>query len=229
MTFAEGYIEDPQPVWPEPGASPPEPEAAPFTVPEGKFACGELTEEGHACLEYFDTPNKAGVHRWNAHKIRSKKGKRAQEAAGGPSADRSPPSVTINLGGGSSGGKKGDAADLAQVEKRAQELVTTAAGLALLVGMREDAADLQRGSADWAKAVRDLAEYEEWLIKLATGGEATGRAFAWLNLLLATGALAMPSLLRHGVLPEGMAEYARNAFAVAQTIGAEGEPGAQAV
>jgi hypothetical protein len=234
MTFSEGLpaegelapeIDQPAGYVPAPG---PEPKSF-VVVPEGMVPCGEVNAEGHACLEYFDTPAKAGVHRWNVHQVRSKKSKRARDAAGGPSGDKAPPSVTINLGGKSSSGKGGDAAELAAVEKRAQELVTTVAGLALLVGAKADAADLQHGSAAWAKAVRDVAEYEEWLRKMAKGGETTGRALAWFNLALATAALAMPSLLRHGVLPDGLADYARQAFTTAQGLSAEGDASAQAV
>lgn len=209
MSFAEGVAQDPP--WPVDELA-----AQHEEIPEGFTACGYVEPgTGHMCPEYFETPAKAGVHRWNAHKVRGSK-KKGKAKAEGTSNDRVPPTIQFNLGGDGKGGK--DPA-LDQVEKRAQQFITTAASLCLLVGLREDAADLAHGSEEWAHAVREVAEYEEWLRKLAAGGETTGRAIAWFNLSLATAALAVGPLLRHGVLPAGLADMAREAFGVAQAEG----------
>ena len=74
-----------------------------------------------------------------------------------------------------------------------------------------------------AKAVRDLAEYEEWLRKLAAGGELTGRAMAWVNLALVLCAMLVPILLRHGALPENMAAMLGNIFATADQLATDAQ------
>jgi hypothetical protein len=219
VTFAEGVPGDASAASIDTGIPDPEPtDATDPPIPPGRFACGVAP-----CMEHFETAAKAGVHRWNAHQVRGKKSTKAREAAGGASGDRVPPSVTFNLGGPGGGGKD---ATLDDVEKRARDLLTTISAFFLIAGLRDDAADLQKGSEPWAKAVRDLAEYEEWLRKMAAGGETSGRITAWINLLLVTVGLAAPVLVRHGMLPEGMAEKAREAFGIAQT---EGDPSAQTV
>lgn len=121
-----------------------------------------------------------------------------------PKADQAPASVVLNLGGDS---KKKDP-DLEAVEARAKQLVGLIAALVLLAGQADDAVDLQKGSEAWAKTVAELAEYEPWLKKLAAGGEMAGRTAAWISLVVATAALALPILVRHEALPAQIAAFA---------------------
>lgn len=113
--------------------------------------------------------------------------------------------VTVQLGGGPAGRVAKDDPALAQVETRATQLAQSVAAILLLAGQQADAADIGRGAEGWAKSVRHVAEYEEWLRKLAAGGETTGRAMAWVELAVATATLALPILMRHGALPEQLA------------------------
>ena len=82
---------------------------------------------------------------------------------------------------------------------------------------------MNKGAPAVAKAVRDLAEYEEWLRKLAAGGELTGRAMAWVNLALVLCAMLVPILLRHGALPENMAAMLGNIFATADQLATDAQ------
>jgi len=178
-------------------------------IPEGFKQCAEP-----GCSELFEPTGPGSQWRkfCDTHKPapREKKAKK-------PKRDTAPPSVTFNIGPKA---KPKDAA-LQAVEDRARELVQLAAAITLIAGLQADAIDLQNGSDAWAKTVRDLAEYEDWLKKLASGGETTGRAMAWVQFALATVALLMPILMRHEALPSGIAKMATQAFAVAEATGAE--------
>jgi hypothetical protein len=133
-----------------------------------------------------------------------------------PATDKAPPSVTINLETGK--GKKD--AGLEQVEKRALQLIQGGAAILLLAGLQADAVDLNNGAKPIAGAVRDLAEYEEWLRKLAAGGESAGRLMAWINLLVVVAAVGVPIAARHKVLPEKWAQASADMFANAEAFSA---------
>jgi hypothetical protein len=120
--------------------------------------------------------------------------------------DRPPANVNLNFGPRSAPPKKD--AQLQAVQDRAEQLATTIAAVVLLTGHPDDSADIARGVPVWSKAVRDLAEHEEWLRKLAAGGETSARAMAWLNLLIASATIALPILIRHEVLPQNIAALA---------------------
>lgn len=134
---------------------------------------------------------------------------------GRPAGDHAP-QINLNLGGGSSG--KGVDKDLAAVEQRAKQIATTVAALVVLMGQQADAIDINNGAEQWAASVRQLAEHEEWLKKLATGGETSARAMAWLQFAIATGTLALPILIRHEVLPSNLAEIASNMIETSATL-----------
>jgi hypothetical protein len=161
-----------------------------------------------------------GAHKYQSHGIKGAGAKKKKAPA-----DKPPTSVNINLGANKSTGKD---KDLAAVEERAKQLMQTVAALLLLTGNQADSGDLARGADPWSKSVRELAQYEDWLRKLAAGGEMTGRAMAWINLTLVTLSIATPILVRHKVLPDNLAELATNMFNIASAIPSEGEPVAEA-
>jgi hypothetical protein len=123
--------------------------------------------------------------------------------------ERAPNSVKVQIGA-SRPSPRGSAKDkqLAAVEARAEQLATTVAALVLLAGQQNDAMAIQNGSKMWAQSVRGVAEYEEWLRKLAAGGETSGRAMAWLQLAIATASIVLPILINHGALPDNIADLA---------------------
>jgi len=129
-----------------------------------------------------------------------------RKGAGG--TDRAPGSIKIQLGAGAPRGSKKDA-ELEKVEERAKQLVELIATLILVAGQVEDSTDLIKGAPAFARATKDLAQYEEWLRKLAQGGDTAGRATAWMGFIVATLAMLLPILLRHGALPKNIADLAR--------------------
>ena len=161
--------------------------------------------------------NLAGLasHR-NTHKPKAERAER-------PKADKAPTSIHVNLGSKAAPRKD---AELAAVEARALQIAQTAAALVLLTtGSRPDAMAIQGGAEGWAKAVRELAVHEEWLRKLAAGGEPAGRMIAWVNFLMATGAIAVPIMLNHGWLPENVTAMAASVFATGAQMAAEAPGG----
>ena len=175
-------------------------------VPDGRMKqCGQI-----GCEQLFSTDGPGGHFRKYCDEHQPPKKSKAKGKR--PKRDTAPPSINFNIGPKA----KGKDPALQAVEDRAKELVQLAAAITLIAGLQADALDLQRGSDAWAKTVRDLAEYEDWLKKLASGGETTGRAMAWVQFALATVALLMPILMRHEALPAGISKMASQAFAVAE-------------
>jgi len=132
-----------------------------------------------------------------------------------PRSDKAPRSINVNLGQPKATTKD---KQLQAVEDRARQLVQIAAALVLLAGQVEDSADIAKGSEVWATSVRDLAQHEAWLRKIASGGEASARAVAWLQFVVASLAIALPILLRHGALPANIAKVAEQFIGVAETL-----------
>ena len=125
--------------------------------------------------------------------------KRRRKGGGGGGAPR----ITVNVGGARRSAKVED--DLARVEVQAAQLARLVAVVIHAVGQTDDAADIVRGADPWAASVRGLAEHEAWIRKLAAGGENSARAMAWLQFAIATGALVLPILVRHGAVPDHIA------------------------
>lgn len=139
--------------------------------------------------------------------------KKAAKGKRKPPADKPPTSINVNLGNKAKSKDK----ELDAVEDRARQLVQVLAALVLLAGQPEDAADIERGAPALSKSLRELAEYEDWLRKLAQGGDTTGRAMAWIQFAVALIGMLMPILLRHGALPAGIMGMAETAFQMGGT------------
>lgn len=131
-----------------------------------------------------------------------------------------PPRVAFEVGRSKGGKAKGEAtaAELDAVEARAKQL-TKLAALIVMMGppdelRKADANDLLMHSDSWASTVRELAVHEESIRKLmGAGGEMSERAAAWFAFSVATGAMALPILLRHEVIKGGMANAIRQVLA----------------
>lgn len=117
-----------------------------------------------------------------------------------PKADRKPPSVNIGINIPKPATNRRDA-ELQTLEERAAALAKLIAALVAMMGQTDDALDIQRGAEMWAKSVRQLGVHEDWVRKLAAGGEASDRAMAWVGFVFATGSIALPILLRHEAIP----------------------------
>lgn len=173
-------------------------------APEGWRLCKE-------CGIPFDPPHTAtlycDVHSTVEAAARRKQRQRdAAKKAG--QTDKAPGSVNVNVNmPGPSKGTKKDA-EIAQVREWAKRVAVVIAMLVAASGHRDDAHDIVNGSEAWGAAVGQLAMYEDWLRRIAAGGEAGDRAMAWLTLAFATGVMVLPILVRHQVVPEQLAAMA---------------------
>lgn len=123
-----------------------------------------------------------------------------------PGPQEAPGSININLGAPSGRKSKADAKrarDAEVVEAKAQQLAQMIVIVLTMVQQGDDAAIVQNGAEQWAKAVGGLGPYEPWLVKLCEGGEQAGRAVAWLTAILATLGIAVPVLIHHNLIPAG--------------------------
>lgn len=109
---------------------------------------------------------------------------------------------------GSPPSKASKADDLAQVERNAKALIEMTAGLMLIISdttdkpmMKLDAVDVQAGAGRLAASLRNVAQYEDWMRKMLAGGKGSDRAMAWVGLAVTAGAVALPILIRHGMIP----------------------------
>lgn len=164
------------------------------------------------CGEHFVNKAGLGSHVARKHGFNLPKAPRTRKRAA--PKDKAPPSVVLNL----QPGKKEKDPQLDAVQERARQLANLIAMLVLTAGQVEDANDIMQGSDAWAKAVRDLAVYEDWLRKLAAGGESSGRVLAWVTFVAATVGMLMPILLRHDVLPDKMAQGFKTAMSIQEAM-----------
>jgi len=90
---------------------------------------------------------------------------------------------------------------LEAVRERAEQVASGVAVALYFLGAEADAADIERRKGTWALSVQALAVHEEWLRKLAQGGQGAERVQAWVGFVAATFMMAAPILGRHGALP----------------------------
>ena len=135
----------------------------------------------------------------------------------GVKRDRKPSNVSVSV---NLGARKGSAkgAELDKVKERAEQLANMVALLVRLAGQVEDADDIVKGASPWAESVKQLAVHEEWLRKIAQGGETTERAMAWIAFVISTATLALPILVRHNVLPGELGDLALQAMGETQVV-----------
>ena len=127
--------------------------------------------------------------------------------------DAPPASVTVNIG--SKGAVKTKNPELDALEQKAKRVIEFVSVGMVIIGQQGDALDISKMADEWAKAVRELGEHEEWLRKLAAGGEQSARAMAWVKLGLVTLAMLTPILIRHEVLKGELAQVLGTVMQVA--------------
>lgn len=150
-----------------------------------------------------------GINRKYCAEHLSTGGGRGQPKRKPGTKDKRPPSVRVQVGGGRSRAPKGDP-ELAAVQQRVEQVVGIGAGLLALAGGEHgpaDALDINAGKAELAAAIAGLAEFYPVIRKLAAGGEASAKATAWFRLVVALVAMLVPVLVRHGAVPDSIAQF----------------------
>jgi hypothetical protein len=178
------------------------------------------------CTEYLP----AGAHWMRKYCDVHFVGPRQKTKGRKPPRDKKPSSIKVDFGQSRARSASAKDKELDQVEQRAKQLVQILGGVIALAAIQSqneklaaDGADLSQGAPPWAQSVRELAEYEAWLRKLAAGGETSGRLTAWVGFAIATLGLLMPILLRHEALPGNLANLIEGVMVGAAQV-AEPEP-----
>lgn len=179
----------------EGGAAPPEPDDL---TPAGDPVCAY---EG--CTNTFPADARRGRMYCDEHLGGRPRARNPRGPRQGP-RDKAPPQVRVTVGGPTP--RRRDPA-LAAAEKRAGELLGLLSAILLISGLHADATTVETVRPRMAAATANLAEYEEWLLRLlAQGGQDSGRVVAWVEFLsLFFGGLALPILANHDKLPEPIA------------------------
>lgn len=146
-------------------------------------------------------------------------GGRTERRRKGRTGERAP-KLVVDIGGKRpTGGSKDQRARDTAAGARAF-LNVVAAGVAAS-GDNVCAAALVTGGEQWAEAVGELSKYQPWLSTFFAPVGGDSQLGAWLGFLLATGAIALPILAHHGMLPQGVGAKMAGTFVAA---GATDEP-----
>jgi hypothetical protein len=122
------------------------------------------------------------------------------------------PKLVVEMGGKAAGKKDQRVADTAAGATAFMNVV--AAGLAA-TGDNTCAAAVAGGSAQWGQAVGELSKFQPWLAQFFAPVGGDSQLGAWLSFLMATGAIALPVLAHHNMLPSSVGAKMGGVFVAA--------------
>lgn len=184
----------------------------------GEFSV--VPPNGRICqLDGCDSPIPDGSHparKYCDEHFVGKKGKKR------PTMEQ-PPKLVVDLGGGKTRGKDQRVADTAAGARAFANVIAT--GLSVS-GDNVCAEAVANGSAQWGAAVGELSKYQPWLQQFfaPVGGE--NQIGAWLGFLMATGAIALPVMAHHNLLPASVGAKLGGVFVAAEAAGDSSQPAA---
>jgi len=147
----------------------------------------ELPDGSHPARKYCDEHFKG-------------KGGRAERVREGRTSERAP-KVVVELGGPRKSGGAKDQRARETAAGAAAFMNVVASGLAVS-GDQVCAAAVAGGAAQWGDAVGELSKYQPWLQSFFAPVGGDSQLGAWLGFMMATGAIALPVMAHHGLLPE---------------------------
>lgn len=197
-------------------------------APDGGGEFAIVPPSGRICAEEgCDNPLPDGSHparKFCDEHFVGKAGRKAKKT------ERPPASVNIHLK--SAGGKKDDRA-AATAGGATAFMQMAAAGAAMLSGGNaespwlKDSAVMRMHSEDWGNAVGDLSKYQPWLqsVFAPVGGDNQMKAI--FTLVVITGAIVVPCLSHHNMLPGEVGAMIGGVFMAAeQADGSQQQPAA---
>jgi hypothetical protein len=124
-----------------------------------------------------------------------------------------PPKLVVDLGGGKTRGKDQRAADTAAGATAFANVIATVLSVS---GDQVCSAAVAQGAAQWGAAVGELSKYQPWLSQFfaPVGGE--NQLGAWLGFMMATGAIALPVMAHHNLLPASVGAKLGGVFVAAE-------------
>lgn len=144
------------------------------------------------------------------------KGGREQRRREGQSGEK-PPRLVVDLGGKRSTTGKGDQRARETAAGAAAFLGVVATGLAVS-GDAVCAGAVSSGAAQWGEAVGELSKYQPWLQSFFAPVGGDNQLGAWLGFMLATGAIALPVMAHHGILPASVGAKLGGVFVAADDV-----------
>lgn len=153
------------------------------------------------------------------------RGGRTARKAKGQNGEKKPTSITFDVGGKrKSDGMKGQRArDTAAGATAFMQVVGS--GLAV-AGDDVCAAAVTGGAAQWGEAVGELSKYQPFLATFFAPVGGDSQLGAWLGFMMATGAIALPVLAHHDLLPASVGAKMGGVFVAAQAPGVADQPAA---
>jgi hypothetical protein len=164
---------------------------AAMNEPSGRKQCAYINDDLTQCPEFVPDGSHPARKFCDTHFVGGKRDRPRKESA---------PKLVVEMGGG----KKGTTTK----DKRAKD--TAAGAIAFMnvvatgVAMSGDqlcAAAFANGATQWGEAVGELSKYQPWLAQFFAPVGGDSQLGAWLGLLMATGAIALPVLAHHNLLP----------------------------
>jgi hypothetical protein len=147
------------------------------------------------------------------------KGQRAERKRNGNNAER-PPRLVVDVGGPRKTGGKSDqrARDTAQGAAAMLNVVATGFSMA---GDQACAAAFVNGTPALSGAIGELSKFHPGISTFFAPVGAESEFGAWLGLLLAAAAIAVPVMAHHGVLPDSVGAKLGGVFVAAQDAAAD--------
>jgi hypothetical protein len=129
-----------------------------------------------------------------------------------------PPKLVLDIGGTkkSGGTKEQRARDTAAGATAFMNVVAT--GLSVS-GDNTCATAVAGGAAGWGDAVGELSKYQPWLAQFFAPVGGDSQLGAWLGFLMATGAIALPVMAHHNLLPASVGAKLGGVFVAADNVG----------
>ena len=113
-----------------------------------------------------------------------------------------PPRLALEIGKAAKT-SKGDAKAAQTAEGATAFMTVIATGIAMS-GDETCASAIGGGAKAWGEAVGELSKYQPWLSTFFAPAGGDNQLGAWLGFAMTTGAILLPVLAHHGMLPESV-------------------------
>jgi hypothetical protein len=128
-----------------------------------------------------------------------------------------PPKLVVDLGGAKKSAKKDERA--AATAAGAAAFMTVIATGVQMSGDDVCSSALAAGAAQWGASVGELSKYQPWLADFFAPAGGQGQLGAWLGFTMATGAVLLPIMAHHGILPESIGARVAGTMVAASNVG----------
>ena len=181
-------------------------------VPPNGRQCKRFLEDGEQCANILPDGSPPARKYCDVHYVGKSGGAKKKERA---------PKLVLELGKGSRASSK-DAKAEQTAQGAAAFMNVVATGFAI-AGDNVCAGAVAQGAPAWAASIGELSKYQPILATIFAPAGGDNQVGAILGVLLATGAIALPVLAHHNLLPESIGAKMGGVFVAAeQTVAGDG-------